>query len=72
MIAKGHKFYMGLWGSAQDAPLCHLRKKKKKNSRGRKKKKKKKKTQIYGPEGAPNFSNQQMTKSDFHDVVLAF
>ena len=69
MIAKGHKFYMGLWGSAQDAPLCHLRKKKKKN-RGRKKKKKK--TQIDGPEGAPNFSNQQMTKSDFHDVVLAF
>ena len=37
-----------------------------KNSRGRKK------TLIDGPECAPNFFNQKTTKSDFHDIVLAF
>ena len=37
-----------------------------KNSRGRKK------PLIDGPEGAPIFSNQKMTKSDFRDIVLVF
>ena len=37
-----------------------------KNSRWRKK------IQLDGPEGAPNFSNQKTTKSDFRDVVLVF
>ena len=46
-----------LWqGSAQDAPLRHLHKK---NSRGCKK------TQIDGPEGAPNFSDEKTTKYFF-------
>ena len=36
-----------------------------KNSRGRKK------SQVDGPEGAPIFSNQKMTKSDFRDIALA-
>ena len=50
-------------GSAQDVPLCHLRKKIAEGA---------KKSNQMGPEGTPNFLNQKTTKSDFSDVVLAF